>query len=157
MTAKFTFPQFDRNLDEIKRNITKVISKKFVTVGVHSDDSNRKSGNESNAYIGAINHFGTDDIPARPWLDVGFNNASGDIFKIASNAVDDGADTDKMLEIIGVESVAAIQEYLTNLQDPPNAQSTKDAKGSSNPLIDTGQLRASISYEITSDAPSEGL
>lgn len=41
-----------------------------------------------------------------------------------------------------------IQEYLTDLREPPNHPYTVAQKGSSNPLIDTGRLRQAITYRV---------
>ena len=50
--------------------------------------------------------------------------------------------------LVGEYSVGIIQEYLTNLKNPPLAESTIKTKGSSNPLIDTGRLRDAITFKI---------
>ena len=54
------------------------------------------------------------------------------------------------LEALGLEIQTSLQEYLTNISNPPNSSFTVKQKGSSNPLIDTGQLRSSITYKIVS-------
>jgi hypothetical protein len=46
---------------------------------------------------------------------------------------------------------------MVSLQTPGNAASTKRAKGSSNPLIDTGQLLGSITFVVTDEKTEEGL
>ncbi len=52
------------------------------------------------------------------------------------------------LDLIGSTAVGRIQEFAIDLRDPPNAQATIDAKGSSNPLVDTGQMVGSIDYKV---------
>lgn len=52
------------------------------------------------------------------------------------------------LKLIGEFMQAQIQRKITKLKEPPNAPSTIAAKGSSNPLIDIGQLRQNIRYEV---------
>lgn len=47
---------------------------------------------------------------------------------------------------LGLEIQKDIQSSITDLTTPPNAESTKERKGSSNPLIDTGALRQHISW-----------
>lgn len=49
---------------------------------------------------------------------------------------------------LGSLFVAQIQQRIVNHIPPPNAQSTIDAKGSSTPLVDEGQLKASITFEV---------
>ncbi len=49
---------------------------------------------------------------------------------------------------IGAWMVGSIQARIATGIAPPNAQSTIDKKGSSTPLIDTGQLRSSITSRV---------
>lgn len=51
-------------------------------------------------------------------------------------------------ERLGAKMVGDIQIQLTNLNTPPNADSTIKQKGSSNPLIDTGGLRMRVTYRV---------
>ena len=53
-----------------------------------------------------------------------------------------------MLETIGGMVVSLMQEFLTDLSEPANHPVTVERKGSSNPLIDTGQLRSAITFKI---------
>lgn len=49
---------------------------------------------------------------------------------------------------LGQYIVGQIQEYLTSIKFPKNHPFTKEQKKSSNPLIDTGHLRESITYKV---------
>lgn len=55
-----------------------------------------------------------------------------------------------LYELLGTRMVSDIQQKITDLDTPPLAQSTIDAKGSSNPLIDTGGLRMRVTYRVVS-------
>ena len=57
---------------------------------------------------------------------------------------------ERLLERVGLLTAARIQQEITDLRQPPNSPATIAAKGSSNPLIDTGKLRQSVSYEVIS-------
>ena len=59
-----------------------------------------------------------------------------------------GMEPARMLEQLGAMAVGEVQKYVTELDTPPNAPSTIRQKGSSNPLINTGALRQSITYEV---------
>ncbi len=51
--------------------------------------------------------------------------------------------------LLGETLKGEIQESIRNLRLPPNAPSTIERKGGkSNPLIDTGFMRLSVSYEV---------
>lgn len=68
--------------------------------------------------------------------------------RIESRAVLEGKRTqEQALSRLGVFIVGLIQERIAAGIDPPNAQATIDRKGSSTPLIDTGQLRSSITSQ----------
>lgn len=49
---------------------------------------------------------------------------------------------------IAAKHVGVIQEKITDIKSPPNAAETIALKGSSNPLIDTGHMRQSVTWEI---------
>lgn len=53
---------------------------------------------------------------------------------------------DEMLDLCGQQFATAIKTYLRNLRNPANHPYTIDQKGSSNPLIDTGDLLESITW-----------
>jgi hypothetical protein len=52
------------------------------------------------------------------------------------------------LGLIGDFTAAAISQKIVKLRSPANTAATIKRKGSSNPLIDTGQLKNSITYEV---------
>ncbi|BCQ68236.1 hypothetical protein PEQA60_22260 [Pseudomonas sp. Eqa60] len=64
---------------------------------------------------------------------------------------------DQILEAVGVVAEAAVKVYMTELRTPPNAASTIRQKGSSNPLIDTGAMRQSVTHKVSIGPASEGL
>ena len=99
----------------------------------------------------------TINIPARPWLNPGVDSGTEEYLKIIERALEAGEPLDKTLHQIGVVATGMVQKYMTELRTPPNAPSTIKAKGSSNPLIDSGALRQSVTYKITSTKPTEGL
>jgi hypothetical protein len=51
---------------------------------------------------------------------------------------------------LGSKFVGDIQKRIVAHIDPPNAASTVKAKGSSTPLVDTGQLKSSITFQVKS-------
>lgn len=142
---------------ELQREIDKLRRGGFVTVGIHEDTGNHPDADISNAQLGALLNFGTDRIPPRPWLAPGVESATSDIIDTLAAGVESGAPMNQTLEQVGAIAAGAAQVYMTELRDPPNAPSTIAQKGSDNPLIDTGVLRASVSYKVTPAKPEEGL
>lgn len=54
---------------------------------------------------------------------------------------------DTVLDMCGQQFATAIKTYMRDLSSPANHPFTTERKGSSNPLVDTGQLIESISWE----------
>ncbi len=158
MKANITAPNTNELISLMRNEIKEALGDmdKFVTVGIHEDKNARGEG-LSNAQIGAINHFGGGNIPARPWLDVGVEKGSRKYIQIIETAVKSNESLDMALERVGVVAAGEVQLYIRQLQDPPNAESTIKKKKSANPLIDTGQMRQSVSYKVTPVKPSEGI
>lgn len=146
--------------NELMREIEKFRGGKSVTVGIHEGAPAVEGTTEINmATLGAVLNFGTDDghIPARPWLAPGVESGTQEYIAEIASAVKEGATLDQTLEIIGNIAVGKVQEFMTELDSPPNAPSTIAQKGSDNPLIDTGAMRQSVTYAVTSDKLEEGL
>ena len=55
---------------------------------------------------------------------------------------------DDMLDLCGEQFATAIKTYMRDLSNPANHPYTVEQKGSSNPLIDTGGLLESITWEV---------
>lgn len=150
-------PNFDKVRDELNKALSKLKTDDFVTVGVHESDNARVGDTMTNARLGAIQHYGNDRIPARPWLDTGVASVTPDIVDTITDGIEDGLGMDQILNRVGVVTVAGVQNYMDELDTPANAPSTVAKKGDDNPLIDTGELKQSVTYGITSSKPSEGL
>lgn len=106
-----------------------------------------------------FNNFGTERIPERPFMQNAMrdNRASyrslmisgaKEIVRSAAAGKDPGQVMRRVLRKLGVKAQGDIQEEITSLQTPPNAPSTIAQKGSSNPLVDSGELRASVTFKV---------
>ena len=96
------------------------------------------------------------NIPARPWLSKGVDASNLEYVKLIEDGIANGDTMDQTLNRVGVVAVASVQRYMTELRTPPNAPSTIKRKGSSNPLIDSGAMRQSVTYKISTTA-EEGI
>lgn len=133
------------------------VATSYVTVGVQGDQAGQTDGKSGAtlAEIATANEFGTDRIPARSFIRSTMDESRADIANVQQRAfaavvtgqrsVHDG------LSLIGMAAQAKIQAKISSNIPPPNAPSTIAAKGSSSTLIDTGQLRQSISFEVHVD------
>ncbi len=97
------------------------------------------------------------NIPARPWLSPGVASGNAHYVKIIERELANGGSADSALEKVGVVAVGKVQKYMTDLKSPPNAPSTIKKKGSSNPLIDSGAMRQSVTFNVSASKNSEGL
>lgn len=97
------------------------------------------------------------NIPPRPWLEPGVESGNKEYLDAIVNGAENGQNLGQILNTIGVLAVSNVQQYMTQLRTPPNAASTVAKKGSSNPLIDTGELKGSVNYKIVTREPQEGL
>lgn len=150
---KTTVTGADEAMAELNRLISEFETDLMVTVGIHEDENNR--GDElTNASLGAIHEYGVDEndvrIPARPWLNPGVNSAIDDYLDIVRDVIDNDGMLLDALERIGPVAVSNAQIYMIQLKNPRNADSTIKRKKSSNPLIDTGELKSSVGFKIES-------
>lgn len=95
------------------------------------------------------------NIPERSFMRAGFDSRKKKIQrqgeKLLIDVLSMKTRAKPALKALGLVMSTQIQEYLTKLRTPPNHPATVQNKGSSNPLIDGGHLRQSITYKIVSD------
>lgn len=91
-------------------------------------------------------------IPERAFLRTGHDNSIDDILKKSEQIVNeclDGKISEKLLlKYIGLQMASAIKDSARDLQNPVNHWTTQTTKGSSNLLIDTGDMIGAITYKV---------
>ena len=101
---------------------------------------------------GTFNEDGSVHIPARPFMDLGGMKASEGTKKIALvllKKVREGkTDLDTAANMIGAKAAAIMKNTIRDLDEPPNAPSTVARKKSANPLVNTGLLMQSVTWEV---------
>lgn len=108
----------------------------------------------TNAELGAVLEHGTTDghIPARPFLRGTVDARESRYRKLLRGAADAVASgrmpLAQALGLVGEVVVGDVKQAIADGVPPPNAESTVIAKGSGKPLIDQGQLRNSITYDV---------
>lgn len=150
----------DKGWNQIMRDFG-VLDNANTKVGVQQGSIRRGSGKEGSSdlvKIAAIQEFGAPkrNIPSRPAVRQAFDMNIGKIQRFSRAIV--GAILDQKLTpkiglgLIGENHVNQVKKRYTDLDSPPNALSTqrkKRKKGTglvNNPLIDTGQLRNSVTH-----------
>ena len=149
-------PRFQLTQIELMKKLKKYAPKNRITVGFHADTragaphpnkSKTKRAVLTTVDIARINHYGTDKIPARPFLDVSIAQKQGILIKSVNSDLRRCLTPDEAMDRLGARAVGVVQSYITKLRNPPNSPSTIARKGSSNPLIDTGLMRQSVTYQ----------
>jgi hypothetical protein len=150
-------PEFLENLKEMQN--------KSVFVGIPHDKDNRTTDNKTNAMIGMEQEYGSaiKNIPPRPFLIPGIKDAQekiAEVLKDGAKAALHGESIEKSLHKAGLIGQNSVKNKIVNGTFAPLAESTlaarrrarKNGISGTKPLIDTGQLLASISYVVIDDA-----
>lgn len=99
------------------------------------------------------NEYGTDNVPARPFLSLSSDDINNQCTPILEQSVvalnnNNTQQYDQLLDVAGSLAAGIVKQQITDLRSPPNAQSTIERKGSSNPLIETGLMRQTVTYRV---------
>lgn len=151
--SKVKTKTIDRGMKKFLESTQKLKSAPYVKVGFPEESTgpNKEPGGLTVATVATFNEFGTDRIPERSFIrsTVNENRAEIKTFIQAQKKnilINDGGV--KQLGLIGLKVQTMIQKKIQAFTDPPNAASTIAQKGSSHPLIDTGQMVQSVRYVV---------
>ena len=136
-----------------------------VTVGVHADQGSATHAAAPHGgkatpepvtvvQVAIWNEFGM-GVPERSflrgWFDGNLQQNQRTIAVMAKSALAGKRTARDAIEIVGQRFVGELQRWIADGSHvAPNAPATIRIKGSSTPLVDTGQLRTSITYLVTS-------
>lgn len=124
-----------------------------ITVGIHAaEGSAEHNGSKATiADVASFNEYGL-GVPERSflraWFDANLGKNKSLLASRLRQVIAGKITKDQALGQLGASFVSGIQKRISTHIDPPNADSTIARKGSSTPLIDTGTMRASITYEV---------
>ena len=124
-----------------------------LTVGVHEAEGSEPHGDEMTvADLATIHEFGLGHVPERSflraWADEQAEEIKKDLGGIGKAVAEGKLTAEQGLERFGSLAVGQIQQRIVAGIDPPLAEETVKRKGSSTPLVDTGQLKSSITYVV---------
>ena len=141
--------QYDDRLEEAKFGSLRV------KVGFPKGKQNPYPDGTSVIEVAVKNEFGEGRIPERPFFrnSMRFNRKKYIEInqKLLTKVAAGQMTTEVALETLATVAVGDVQDEIVNLREPPNAPMTIRLKGSDNPLIDTGHMRQSVTYELTND------
>ena len=136
----------DQALKEIER-IGKMFGKgpNGVKVGLPQGSNDYPDGT-SVIMVGAVHEFGSSRVPERSFLRSTVIEKKRDyktLFrKLSYKIIKGDMDTKRALGIIGLAVQTDVQDKITDIDSPPLVYRE------GNPLVDTGHLRQSITYEV---------
>lgn len=129
-----------------------------VAVGVLESSASRADGETTVLNVATFNEFGTKNadgsvhVPERSFIRAWFDQNRALCQKrlkgLLQRVIKGELTEEQALDQFGLWAQGSIQRRMASSIPPPNADSTVAKKGSSTTLIDTGQLRSSITYEI---------
>ena len=112
------------------------------------------------ALVAAVQEFGArgkkgrPNIPERPFFRNALKEGLPDIERLFRQSIDPKrmVISKETAAKAGLVMQSKIQNSIRNLRTPENAPATIERKGSSNPLIDTGLMRESASFQVVKNA-----
>lgn len=100
------------------------------------------------ANVAKWQEYGTIRTPARPFFRPAIDKNGNKWLNIFKSQVASNGSIELSLNKVGELSRGDLIKQIMQTNTPPNAESTIRIKGSSKPLIDTGFLRASVSFKV---------
>ena len=104
------------------------------------------------AHIAAIQEFGAPKagIPERPFFRQSIAIMEDELPDVVKRFIDPTTMEldNRGANLVGAYAADVIQQRIVDLKDPPNSPITIALKGSSNPLIDQGHMRQSVTWEV---------
>lgn len=155
----------DHGADALLARMREIKSKR-VRVGVLDEKTKQVRGEGSVTMslveVAAVHEFGAPaaGIPMRSFIRATVDEHLSELKTlqeaIAKRVLDGKLGVDQALNQIGAKVASWCQKAIADGIDPPLDPATMKAKGSSKPLVDTGQLKASITWKIVSADDEEG-
>ena len=164
--VRIKIKDIDRGYNRLKRLFeTYQRRNSYAKVGLLGSETADNAGDLTQAEIGAVHEFGTEDgrIPRRPWISAAFDLKKDELLQTAQKLIlmlmDGKITMEKALGILGLKLSTEIKKYVTTGDPipPPNApsvQKAKEAKTRSGAahgvrtLIDTGRMVASVTWAV---------
>lgn len=101
------------------------------------------------AAVAAWNEYGSLNRPPRPFFQAMINaEKAGWGAKVAAQLKRTNYNADRTLGIMGEDIKGALAQSITDFATPALAESTIERKGFEKPLVDTGHMLNSITYEV---------
>ena len=103
------------------------------------------------AMVAFWNEYGTKTSPVRAFFRTTVSDQKKNWVLSVQNLMKMHDDPKKVMGLIGEHMRGQIVQSINTWTDPPNAPYTVRMKGFQKPLVDSGQLMRSISFEVNDD------
>lgn len=133
-------------MQDLQENIKGLTSKATLNVGFF--ESSRYTEGTYVAQVARIQEYGSLKIPPRPFFRNAIDNNMQKWLDFLGRDLVNTNNAELSYNRLGEMARGDIVESITQLDTPPNAPKTIARKGSSNPLIDTGFLRANVTFKV---------
>ena len=133
-------------IQELQREVKGLTSTATLNVGFF--ESSRYTAGTYVAQVARIQEYGSIKIPPRPFFRNAIDNNMQKWLDFLGRDLVNTNNAELSYNRLGEMARGDIVESITQLDTPPNAPKTIARKGSSNPLIDTGFLRANVTFKV---------
>lgn len=143
----------DRGYRALQRRVAAAAGGRAVTVGVHAEEGGAGTASgRSVLEVAGYHEFGEGHNPERSfiraWAEESERDSTDVLRKLGQAVVKGGLTVEQGLEQAGLLFVGQVQARIRGGIAPANTLETIARKGSSTPLIDTGQLVSSITHRV---------
>jgi hypothetical protein len=151
--------------DEVARILRDIqaLAQQEVLIGIPEETTARPGEAITNAELGYLAETGSpgSNVPARPFLIPGVTRAQTAAAVILragfQESIDNAQPVQVALDKAGVLAENSVKRWFTDPANgwAPNSAATIARKGSSQPLIDTGELRRSVTHVVVKKAGTD--
>ncbi len=144
----------DKGFARIVGAIKKAVQQAYVTVGVHQEEGDKPHGAFTVAQIAAVHEYGSEDgkIPQRSFIrdthDLNLQANLERLKRLEEHVLTGKLTQHQLLTYLGEVASKQMVSRINQGIAPALKPATIKRKGSSKPLIDTGQLKGSISFKV---------
>lgn len=156
----FRLKDTDHGYKKMRENLKTASKGGGVSVGIHAQEGaqSEEGGAATVLDVALWNEFGL-GVPERSfiraWVDENASVNKEKLRKAMAMVVRGQKTLEQALELIGLNFQGGVQKKIAAGVPPPNAPSTIAQKGSSTPLINKGQMRQSVTFQVRDKPPSD--
>jgi len=144
----------DKGFARIVGNIKNAAKQAYVSIGIHQEEGNQQHGVFTVAQIAAVHEYGSEDgkIPQRSFIrdthDLNLQANLERLKRMEEHVLMGKLTQHQALTYLGEVASKQMVSRINQGIAPALKPATIKQKGSSTPLVDTGQLKGSIGFQV---------